>query len=44
MKTKLGKRTRQTGKKNPIKGVLIELNSQLQDYIEALKNASTKES
>lgn len=30
-------------RRNPIKGVLLDLNTQLQDYLEALKSVSNKQ-
>ena len=30
-------------KQNPIKGILHDLNTQLQDYLEALKSVTSKE-
>ena len=43
MKARAVKHRRATPKRNPIKGVLYDLNTQLQDYLEALKSVSSKQ-
>ena len=43
MKERAVRHRRVTTKKNPIKGILHDLNTQLQDYLEALKSVKPKE-